>query len=226
MARSTRYAGAGSLLILFAATAFLGAGEAKKNHGVRLSFQQGVGGYQGTVDTELWEVAPTKVLEKQGTMTSDADNGGGESQVLLRFEKIFGSGAGQIPPKARILSARLTVVAFDPGSTVYMHRVLIPWAGSSTWNSMSAGLSADEVEATKLRDGFTFGDIVMDKQAVEFDVAGAVQAWANGERNYGWVFINTGGNGWDFYSSNWHEVDLRPVLVVEYEEAGAKVAAK
>lgn len=225
MARSASFVGAGLLLIVGGA-ALLPAGEAKKSSATRVTFQEGVEDYKGTVDTELWEVAPTKVLEKQGTMTSDADNGGGESQVLLRFEKIIGTGKNQIPAKARILSARLTVVAFDPGSTVYMHRVLVPWAGSSTWNSMSAGLSADEVEATKLRDGFTFGDIVMDKQAVEFDVAGAVQAWVNGERNYGWVFINTGGNGWDFYSSNWHEVDLRPVLVVEYEAPSTKVAAK
>lgn len=225
MARSASFVGT-SLLLIVGGAALLAAGEAKKASATRVTFQEGVNDYKGTIDTELWEVAPTKVLEKQGTMTSDADNGGGESQVLLRFEKIIGNGKNQIPAKARILSARLTVVAFDPGSTVYMHRVLVPWAGSSTWNSMSAGLSADEVESTKLRDGFTFGDIVMDKQAVEFDVAGAVQAWVNGERNYGWVFINTGGNGWDFYSSNWHEVDLRPVLVVEYEAPSTKVAAK
>lgn len=213
-------------MLLIGGAALLPAGDAKNSSSTRVTFQHGVGGYQGAIDTELWEVAPTKVLEKQGTMTSDADNGGGESQVLLRFDKIIGTGAGQIPAKARILSARLTVVAFDPGSTVYMHRVLVPWAGSSTWNSMSAGVSADDVEATKLRDGFTFGDIVMDKQAVEFDVAGAVQAWVNGERNYGWVFINTGGNGWDFYSSNWHELDLRPQLVVEFEGPASRVAAK
>jgi hypothetical protein len=192
----------------------------------RVSFQQGIDGYRGTVDTELWEVAPTKVLEKQGTMTSDANNGGGESQILLRYEKIFGTDPGQIPPRSRIVSARLTVVAFDPGNTVFLHRVLVPWSGSSTWNSMSAGLSSDDLEATRLRDGFTFGDIVMDKQQVDFDVAGAIQSWANGAPNHGWVFINTGSNGWDFYSSDWHETDLRPSLVVEFEAPSQGGAAK
>jgi hypothetical protein len=180
-------------------------------------YQHGIRDYRAALDLEVWEVAPTKVLEKQGTMTSDADNGGGESQVLLRFDKIIGRGPDQVPPKVRIVSAKLTVTAFDPGNTVHLHRVLVPWSASSTWNSLSAGLSADDLEATRLRDGFTFGHIVMDKQSVEFDVTGAVQSWVNGAPNFGWVFINSGSNGWDFYSSDWHEVELRPFLEVEFE---------
>jgi hypothetical protein len=30
------------------------------------------------------------------------------------------------------------------------------------------------------------------------------------------VFLNTGGNGWDFYASEFENVSQRPRLVVEY----------
>ncbi|HEV3166867.1 MAG TPA: hypothetical protein VGZ22_22760, partial [Isosphaeraceae bacterium] len=48
------------------------------------SFQTGVGGYEGTVDIELWALAPTTVLDTNPNATSDANNDGGESQILLR----------------------------------------------------------------------------------------------------------------------------------------------
>jgi hypothetical protein len=196
-----------------------------------LTFQEGSDGYEGTADVELWGVAPTKPLGDQGTMTSDADNGGGESHILLKFERIFegdqGSKPGRAIPKgARIVRAKLVVIAFDPGNTVYLHPMLVPWNESATWNSMARGVSADDTEASRRWDGFTFGQINMDKQSVEFDVTTTVQGWADGRANHGWVFLNSGGNGWDFYSSEWHEAGLRPTLKVEWlprEPAGKAV---
>jgi len=191
-----------------------------------LSFKEGVDGYQGTADVEIWGVAPTKPLGDQGTMTSDADNGGGESHILLKFEKIFDGDPGAtpgraIPKGARVVKAKLVVIAFDPGNTVYLHPMLVPWDESATWNSMARGVTADDVEATRRWDGFTFGQINMDKQSVEFDVTPTVQAWADGQANHGWVFLNSGGNGWDFYSSEWQETDLRPALHIEWAPRAA-----
>lgn len=183
-----------------------------------VSFRQGARGYESTVDVEVWGIAPSKPLVKQGTLTSDGNNGGGESQVLMRFDQIFGANESQIPKHARIKSARLKVVAFDPGTTVYVHRILVPWTEATTWNGLAGGLAIDNVEASTVRDGFTFGQISMDRQSVEFDVTQTVQHWADGEDNFGWVFVNTGSNGWDFYSADWHEKELRPALTVEYEQ--------
>lgn len=185
----------------------------------RVSLRQGVDGYQGALDTEIWGIAPTKPLDRQGTMTTDSNNGGGESQVLMKFTGLLGAGENQLPPGSRVKRAKLTIVVFDPGTTVYVHRVLAPWDASVTWDGMSSGLLADDHEAASLRDGFSFGEINMDRQIVEFDVTATVQKWADGEPNQGWVFINTGGNGWDFYSSDWVERDIRPLLEVEYEHA-------
>lgn len=182
--------------------------------GRTVSFRYGVSGYTKTVDAEIWSIAPTKSLLTQGTMTTDGNNGGGESQVLLRFEDIFGDAESQIPPQSRIVSAKLTVVAFDPGTTCYLHRLLVPWHKGVTWDGMANGVSIDDIEASSVRDGFTFAEINMDKQLVEFDVTQTVQMWADGAVNHGWVFVNTGSNGWDFYSSDWIEPDARPMLEV------------
>ena len=182
----------------------------------KVSFRNGVNGYKHALDAEIWAIAPSKSLLKQGTMTTDGNNGGGESQVLLRFEKIFGDSKKQIPKGARIQSAQLTVVAFDPGTTCYLHRLLVPWNSSVTWDGMANGITVDNTEASTVRDGFTFAEINMDKQLVHFDVTPTVQLWADGVENFGWVFVNTGGNGWDFYSSDWLESEFRPMLEVSY----------
>jgi hypothetical protein len=50
-------------------------------------------------------------------------------------------------------------------------------------------------------------------------VTDTVQAWATGQANHGWVFLNTGGNGWDFYACEFEETEQRPKLVVEFERA-------
>lgn len=198
------------LLLIQAAT----AGEVR--------FQQGVDGYAGAVDTEIWEVSPNKALARNGQMTVDADNGGGQSHVLIKFHDIFGDKARQITKGARILQSRLIVLAFDPGNSVNLHRMCSPWDVSATWNSMVSGISADGNEATPFRDGLTFGNIVMDKQSIIFDVTATVQAWSNGDPNYGWAFLPTGGNGWDFYSSDWPDAAFRPTLVVEFERPAAE----
>jgi hypothetical protein len=175
-----------------------------------------VHGYDGTVDIELWALAPTTILDTNPNATTDANNDGGESQILLRFEKMIGNERGQIPPGSMVESATLTVSAFDQGDTVFLHRMLVPWSRQATWSSMIAGVTADGMEASRHRESFTFGKIAANSSAIPFNVTDSVQAWVNGAANHGWVFINTGGNGWDFYTHEFEDVNQRPRLVVEY----------
>jgi hypothetical protein len=181
-----------------------------------VSFQQGVGGYSGTVDTEIWALAVNTILESNPNASSDADNDGGESQVLLRFDQIIGSEPGKIPTGATIHSAKLTVSAFDEGNTVNLHRMLVPFGRAATWNSLVSGVSADGLEASRHKDSFTFGKIAANSSQIVLEVTDTVQAWVSGEANHGWVFLNTGGNGWDFYTSEFENVAQRPKLVVEF----------
>lgn len=181
-----------------------------------VTFQDGVNGYAGTRDVEIWAVAPHTILEGNPNMSSDADNDGGESQCLIRFEGIIGTKPGQVPPGSAVHSARLVVSAFDQGTTVYLHRMLVPWSRSATWANLAAGVTADGLEASRTRDSFTFGQIAANSSDIPFEVTDTVQAWANGAANHGWVFLNSGGNGWDFYASEFEDVKQRPRLVVEF----------
>ncbi len=190
--------------------------EGGKPQGITVSFQQGVDGYSGAVDTEIWALAPTTILDSNPNASSDANNDGGESQVLLRFDRLIGTGEKQIPPRAAIRSAKLLVSAFDQGDTVNLHRMLVPFDRAATWGSLISGVSADGLEASRHKDSFTFGKIAANSSEIAFEVTDTVQAWANGEANHGWVFLNTGGNGWDFYSSDFDRVGQRPKLLVEF----------
>jgi hypothetical protein len=78
-----------------------------------VTFQNGVNGYEGTIDVEIWAVSPNARLEGGPRASGDADNDGGESQVLLRFESIVGDKPGQVPPNSAVHSAKLVVSAFD-----------------------------------------------------------------------------------------------------------------
>jgi hypothetical protein len=181
-----------------------------------VSFQEGVNGYQGTVDTEIWALAPTTILAKNPNASSDADNDGGESQVLVRFDNVFGDKEDQVPIGSTILSAQLVVSAFDQGSTVHLHRMCVPFTHSATWNSLVDGVSADGMEAARNKTSLTFGKIAANSSIVAFDVTDTIQYWASGHPNLGWVFINTGGNGWDFYASEFDDTKQRPKLTIIY----------
>lgn len=180
------------------------------------SFRDGENGYDGTVDSEIWALAPTTILESNPNASTDSDNDGGESQVVLRFDGIVGDQPHQIPRFAALKSAKLHVSAFDQGSTVNLHRMLVPFDESVTWGSLVSGVSADGMEASRHKDSFTFGKIAANSSEIVFDVTDTVQQWVNGEANHGWVFLNTGGNGWDFYASEFDDIKQRPRLVVEF----------
>ena len=186
-----------------------------------VAFQEGVNGYKGTVDTEIWALATTTILAANPNASSDSNNDGGESQVLLRFDEIIGDKPGLIPPQSRVLSAKLLVSAFDQGDTVNLHRMLVPFDRAATWNSVISGVSADGLEASRHKDSFTFGKISANASEIVFDVTDTVQTWVNGDANHGWVFINTGGNGWDFYTSEAEVVSQHPKLVVELTDTPA-----
>lgn len=83
-----------------------------------ISFQEGMNGYAGTVDTFVMEHEPTSSHGAVQSLEWDTDDpyGSGELKfVLIRFDSIFGSGPGQIPSGATIESAILSYTVFDAG---------------------------------------------------------------------------------------------------------------
>lgn len=146
----------------------------------------------------------------------DADR----EQGLLAFDGIIGAGSGQVPAGARVQRAVLTLTtegsAAESGSGGTLHRMLTAWAEDSTWDSLSGGVQLG-AEASASIDANTRG-YVSSKGTRSFDVTAAVQAWADGAPNQGWVVLAGGNDRWSFRSREWLEVMERPLLTVQFTE--------
>jgi len=197
---------------LLAAFATFATGSAE---GATATFREGVAAYAGTQDTYVDPAAPNTSFG--GSASVRVDNNG-PVQGLVRFENIFGTGPGQIPLGATILSASLTVEVTSLSATpanIGLYRILVPWSESDTWNSLGAGLSRDDVEAASVADAFVPDPNSSGPQTIP-GLEASVQAWALGAANRGWVIITDQNNAWVFRSSEDGTPVLRPLLTVDY----------
>ncbi len=210
---------------------------------VRLhQFQEGAdhgyGVYTGAADIALSEVGSDQPWPEGRTrapfegLLMDWPDGGvpNESQILLRFDGLVGPGATQIPSGAKILLAELHVMVNNPGDGAKLHRMLIPWdSEQSTWNSMIAGVSADDTEARSGYDsqlGLEDGSGGTGLGIARIGVTADVQAWVSGQTNHGWVFLGwplrTDGTG--ITPSEHPEISERPRLRVLWTDPSIKEA--
>lgn len=181
------------------------------------TFQQGSGGYAGTVDTQLSQASPTTSFASAVSLNIDGDDPGGtgnDVQLLLRFDGLFGSGAGQVPLDATLVSARLRLSVSNAGNALALHRLLQPWSDGASWNSLGNGISADGSEAMATADVTTAAVAV---GTLDIDVLTSLQAWQGGAANHGWLLQPGGGDGVDIASSE--AAGGRPQLEVRWRAA-------
>ncbi len=178
------------------------------------TFQNGAGGYTGTSDTHIKEGDPATAF---GTL---ADFGWDGSEInslpthgLIRFDSLFGNGAGQVPAGSQIVSATLTYVVFDAGDSANVREVLVNWTESETFNIFGGepGVQANEIGAGLV------GTASASIGVHSLDVTASVAAWAaNPSANRGWIFQPTNSNGTDARSSEYSTVAERPILTILY----------
>ncbi len=192
------------------------------NGSTSTSFRNGdSNGYSSTVDTFLDAGEPTTDKGSDVDVAVDLDDGAGDATVqgLIRFDSIFGSAADQIPSGATITSAQLRLNVNNPSigsATIGLHQMLVNWTDSSTWNSLSSGVSTNGVEAASAADA-TISDPTATGSVTVSGLESTVQAWLDGDsENYGWVIVSDSDNGWDFDSSDSLTAGLRPQLLVSY----------
>ena len=191
------------------------------------SFQQGNGnGYNSTVDTFLNEGFVTQDNSASVDIQVDLDDGAGDetTQGLIRFDNIFGTGAGQVPYNVLITSATLTVNVnnvSDAGAIVSMHEMLINWTDTDTWSS-TGGILIDDVEAAITADSILSAPAALG--SVTFTgLEDRIQSWLDGaSTNYGWLISSDSDNGWDFDSS---ESGNPPILAISYVLPGSQASA-
>ncbi len=97
-------------------------------------FQTRRDGYDGTVDTQMNENNARLSYAGEATLTTDLDDDSTRVHALLRFEGIFGTGKGQIPPGSEIEGAKVLFhVTSSTAGTIGFHRMLKPWTEQTTW---------------------------------------------------------------------------------------------
>ncbi|ELS05348.1 putative calcium-binding protein [Xenococcus sp. PCC 7305] len=178
-----------------------------------LTFQQGVHGYTGTVDTSLEEDFVN--TNNSGAMSLNVDTNS-EAHSLIKFEDIFGSQSGQISLDDTINSAFLEINVSNTGNNIEVHEMLQSWSDTATWNSMNKGIKADGTEAAKV----PFVNVQASSTGIlTIDVTASLQAWqANPNTNQGWALLPTGSNGVDFDSA---EGNIAPRLVVDVNQGNS-----
>ena len=185
-----------------------------------ITIQEGLNGYTGTQDTEIRQAAPDSAAGGAATTVSadQEDPAPNPSHTLLRFDNLIGGGANQVPLGATVSSAKLRMWTTDPtaaNTPIRVIRMLVTWDESSTWNSMVNGIDGTNgVETSATVDATIDG--AQDEAPDEVDVTATVQAWANGAVNYGWTLLPSGGNGWDWATSENGTAANRPMLTVEF----------
>jgi hypothetical protein len=187
-----------------------------------VSFQEGVDGYSGTQDTYFQVAAPANVNGALDALNWDDDNPDGlpiqKVFALIRFDNIIGSGPGQIPQGAQIVSAFLEYTVFDIGQPGAVHEMLVDWDESDSLTS-ACGASCDE--------GSDYSSTNVDTAPAsvagmfEIDVAASLQSWADDPSGHrGWIVVPSSvpspGGGVDVRSSEYAGLAERPRLTVEY----------
>jgi hypothetical protein len=187
------------------------------------TFQQDVDGYQGAMDVTMYSSYPDSSNGYQQELSVDASDSGSPNHVLLRFDELFGAGAGQIKAGEQIVSATLTLEITSAGSGILFHDMLMDWnSASATWNSFGDGVQTDGIQAAAtpfLVLGADNGDSNIESGTLVLDFTDALRRMQAGSvPGYGWAllpFMPNGTNGVDFYSAEGYDLSTRPLLTVE-----------
>ena len=164
----------------------------------------------------LRQSKPAKNFGTNAVVNIDgADSAGSPFRASCVSTTSSATAPAKSPSGAVITSATLTLNVTDGTSEPFsLHRMLTGWTEGSTWNSFGNGIQTNGTEAASTAD-VTLASLARGTRSI--NVTQSVQAWADGGPNFGWAFLMSGGNGWEFTSS---EGAVAPRLTVDYEFSG------
>ena len=199
--------------------------------GLDIANFSGTDGVSTILDTYIQSGSPNNSNGSSMYIFADASE---IERGLLRFDDIFGAGAGQIDYGSTINSVTLQLYFQSPPGnpdTITLHRMLVNWDESSTWNSLStsgSGIQLDDVEAQSAADASytvsNFGETgYKTYTSVSGNMEATLQAWSGGATNYGWTIFNTSSTKAPFYSSDYSGGASAAKLTVDYTLPSAGV---
>jgi hypothetical protein len=209
-----------------------------------VKFQDGLGGYDGTVDTWIGEDDPGATHGGEATLVVDDDTANSwfsdyPSHGLLRFNGMFRGPVlegepepTEIPLGATIENATLTLNLSDDTDLsdpdFYLYRMTVGWGNSATWNSLAGGVNPGVDTAPQLIGLFKGDNASNNDFSRAVDLTSAVAAWAAGAPNQGIAILPEIINGFDdgieIRSSEDGTQALRPSLSVEFSYERINVA--
>ena len=195
-----------------------------------LVFQDGLSGYQGTVDTFIETsdpLSPNGALEELICDTDEPDGTGNDNYVLLRFEDLFGTEPGRIPPDAGIVSATFTfdvLTGFNGGP---FQEVAVDWDEDTTWSTFGStpGVQSSDRLSTLIGQVW-LGNGNGTLAPREVNVRESIVRWqADPSSNRGWILQAYGAPSYGEILSSEYQADplLRPRLTVVVNESGQPV---
>jgi len=182
---------------------------------VMLMFQDGVSGYDATVDTFIHAGSPTANNAAATVLICDgAPPAADERHVLLRFDNIFGNNIDQIPPGSTIQSATLTVMITNASASgASLYRMTQAWLDTNNWNTFGGNGIQPGTECEAAADVSSFLNAT---GSHTIDVTASLVAWSAGQPNNGWVWLNNLDDSWQFNSNEFATVGSRPKLSVTF----------
>lgn len=197
-----------------------------------IRFQNGVGGYNGTIDTWINENSKGSSYGTNGTMQVDDDTsnsafGEKQGQGLVKFNDLF-LGANvyegdatptKIPLNAVITKANLMINVTED---VELDRTFEVWTLNKAWDEGSTWNSLGNMANSRGTHLATFeGDNDPNGQTIRtMDVLSAVNGWKNGTANNGFLIWaptkDWHDDGIDVASSENGDISLRPALDIEF----------
>jgi hypothetical protein len=196
-------------LVCFLAIATAGISQA-----VMIDFTSGL-------DTQIWDDQGGPDQET-GTNWIGTWVGGRYYQSMIRFDDMFGDGAGQIPLGSAILSAHLfqSIGYSSEGLERRIYEMTGAWHPGIRWyqlaggNGLQPGVNMSSVPVAAY-------DSLAGNQVLDVDVTSSVQMWSNGSANLGWGIWAEQTDGSAFAVTALHSFETSdydtPFLRVEFE---------
>lgn len=185
-------------------------------------YQQLNNGYTGGINVVTTSALTDTVVSTTPTDYLDGNNGvdSFDEPYYLRFDNIENDIAGKTIEMAELK----IVTAFDSSNAgtngeFTLHKLLKPFSGATVYDDFAGDLQA-MLEAGEISEAIhTFGGI-QDNEVVTADVTATLQAWADGEENYGFYMAAAGtADGWKIFTNEAEDPSFAPYLRVITSEA-------
>jgi hypothetical protein len=145
--------------------------------------------------------------------------------TILRFDDLFGRGAGRVPPGSNVIGAKLRLVTgsgpWARGHGARIHRLKKAIDFGDVMNTLLRDADSrrfEIIDPPTARVGSPNLQTTIEAGPIEIDVTADVRAWASATPNHGWALLPwpNGRDAWAFLKPDCPEVSDRPTLSVTF----------